>query len=191
MPSSPNYKRDYEQEYRTKKKRGEVAEDNARKRDRRKALKMGLVKKGQDLNRGEVESMSGETEGEIPQIVRQTLAKGQFVLKEGGRVLDAMDVWAIITTLKTSKGVDLQCNMLREDGHGIVTLGYDQPVDREDVKVVLKVGQLEIDMGDEMTHIASDSKPTTMAICEMPERVTPEIKAEMAFREIPDPGWPA
>jgi len=135
--------------------------------------------------------MSGETEGEIPQIVRQTLAKGQFVLKEGGRVLDAMDVWAIITTLKTSEGVDLQCNMLREDGMGLAMLGCDEPVDREDVKVVLKVGQLEIDMGNDMTHITAHNKPTAMGICEMPEQVTPEIKAEMAFREIPDPGWPA
>lgn len=55
MPSSPNYKRDYDQEYKTAKARGEVASgsdgDNAkRKRLRRKMLKLGLVKKGQDVD---------------------------------------------------------------------------------------------------------------------------------------------
>jgi hypothetical protein len=53
MPSSPGYKRNYAQEYATAKKRGEIASgsdgDNAkRKRARRKALKLGLVKPGQD-----------------------------------------------------------------------------------------------------------------------------------------------
>lgn len=55
MPSSPNYKRDLKQEYKTAKARGEVGvgsdSPNAkRKRARRAALKMGLVKKGQDLD---------------------------------------------------------------------------------------------------------------------------------------------
>jgi 5-methylcytosine-specific restriction endonuclease McrA len=55
MPSSPGYKRDYDQEYRTAKKRGEIGtgsdSGNAkRKRLRRKMLKLGLVKKGQDVD---------------------------------------------------------------------------------------------------------------------------------------------
>lgn len=54
MPSSPNYKRDYKQEYKTQKLRGEVGgsdSDNAkRKRARRLALRMGMVKKGQDVD---------------------------------------------------------------------------------------------------------------------------------------------
>lgn len=55
MPSSPNYRRDYKQEYRTAKKRGEVSSgsdgDNAkRKRLRRKMEKEGKVKKGQDVD---------------------------------------------------------------------------------------------------------------------------------------------
>lgn len=55
MPSSKNYVRDYEQEYKTQKQRGESGtgsnSDNAkRKRLRRKALKLGMVKKGQDLD---------------------------------------------------------------------------------------------------------------------------------------------
>lgn len=55
MPSSKNYKRDYSQEYKTAKKRGEVASgsngDNAkRKRLRREALKLGMVKPGQDVD---------------------------------------------------------------------------------------------------------------------------------------------
>ena len=55
MPSSKNYVRNYKQEYKTAKARGEVAGgpdgDNAkRKRLRRKMLKLGLVKKGQDVD---------------------------------------------------------------------------------------------------------------------------------------------
>lgn len=55
MPSSKNYVRDYKQEYKTAKRRGEVAGgsdgDNAkRQRLRRMALKKGMVKPGQDLD---------------------------------------------------------------------------------------------------------------------------------------------
>jgi hypothetical protein len=55
MPSSPNYVRDYTQEYKTAKDRGEIGtgsdSGNAkRKRLRRLALKKGMVKKGQDLD---------------------------------------------------------------------------------------------------------------------------------------------
>lgn len=55
MPSSKGYVRDYKQEYKTAKKRGEVAGghngDNAkRQRLRREALKKGMVKPGQDLD---------------------------------------------------------------------------------------------------------------------------------------------
>lgn len=51
MPSSKGYKRDYKQEYKTAKKRGEVGSgpngDNAsRKRARRKMEKAGKVRKG-------------------------------------------------------------------------------------------------------------------------------------------------
>ncbi len=54
MPSSKNYKRDYKQEYATQKERGEVggsdSPNSKRKRLRRKALKLGMVKPGQDLD---------------------------------------------------------------------------------------------------------------------------------------------
>jgi 5-methylcytosine-specific restriction endonuclease McrA len=55
MPSSPNYKRDLKQEYKTAKARGEIgtghdSENAKRHRDRRKALKLGLIKPGQDLD---------------------------------------------------------------------------------------------------------------------------------------------
>lgn len=54
MPSSPNYKRDLKQEYATQKARGDVGGSDSpnakRKRARRKALKLGLVKPGQDLD---------------------------------------------------------------------------------------------------------------------------------------------
>lgn len=53
MPSSPGYKRDYKQEYKTATARGENggpdASNNKRKRARHAALKLGMVKKGQDL----------------------------------------------------------------------------------------------------------------------------------------------
>lgn len=55
MPSSKDYKRDYKREYELQKKRGESGtgsdSGNAqRKRLRRKALKLGMVKPGQDLD---------------------------------------------------------------------------------------------------------------------------------------------
>ena len=55
MPSSPGYKRDYTEEYKTSKQRGEQGTGSAsggaiRKRARRKALKLGMVHKGQDLD---------------------------------------------------------------------------------------------------------------------------------------------
>lgn len=46
MPSSKNYKRDYEQEAKTAKARGENEDDAARKRLRRKAVKEGIVREG-------------------------------------------------------------------------------------------------------------------------------------------------
>ena len=54
MPSSKNYTRDYDQEYKTAKSRGEVGtgseSGNAKRhRARRAALKKGMVKPGQDL----------------------------------------------------------------------------------------------------------------------------------------------
>ncbi len=55
MPSSAGYKRNYAQEYKTAKDRGEVGTGHnsgsaERHRLRRKALKLGLVKKGQDVD---------------------------------------------------------------------------------------------------------------------------------------------
>lgn len=55
MPSAPGYKRDYAQEYRTAKARGENGTGHnsgsaERHRLRRKELKLGLVKKGQDVD---------------------------------------------------------------------------------------------------------------------------------------------
>lgn len=54
MPSSKNYVRDYKQEARTAKARGEIGgSDSAnakRKRARRLALKKGMVKPGQDVD---------------------------------------------------------------------------------------------------------------------------------------------
>lgn len=55
MPSSDNYVRDYKQEYKTAKSRGEIGtgsdSGNAKRHKlRRKALKLGMVKSGQDLD---------------------------------------------------------------------------------------------------------------------------------------------
>lgn len=55
MPSSAGYVRDLKQEYKTAKARGEIgtghnSENAERHRARRKALKLGLVKPGQDLD---------------------------------------------------------------------------------------------------------------------------------------------
>ena len=55
MSSSKNYIRDNKQEYATQKERGESgtgsdSENAKRHRDRRKALKLGMVKPGDDLD---------------------------------------------------------------------------------------------------------------------------------------------
>jgi 5-methylcytosine-specific restriction endonuclease McrA len=55
MPSSKNYQRNYAEEYKTAKARGEVgtghnSENAIRHRDRRKALELGLVKPKDDLD---------------------------------------------------------------------------------------------------------------------------------------------
>lgn len=54
MPSSKNYVRDYDREHETAKARGERgghnSDDTKRRALRRKALKLGLVKAGQDLD---------------------------------------------------------------------------------------------------------------------------------------------
>ena len=66
MPSSPGYKRDLKQEYRTAKARGEVGGSDSpnakRKRARRKALKLGLVKPGQDLDHKKALSKGGSND---------------------------------------------------------------------------------------------------------------------------------
>lgn len=63
MPSSPGYVRDYKQENKTAKERGERGGSNSgdakRKRLRRRALKMGMVKKGQDLDHKQPLSKGG------------------------------------------------------------------------------------------------------------------------------------
>lgn len=63
MPSSEGYKRDYKREYELQKKRGDVggsdSPNSQRKRLRRKALKLGMVKAGQDLDHKKALSKGG------------------------------------------------------------------------------------------------------------------------------------
>lgn len=63
MPSSPGYERDYKQERKTAIARGEAKGHDSghaeRLRLRRKALKLGMVKKGQDLDHTKPLSMGG------------------------------------------------------------------------------------------------------------------------------------
>lgn len=67
MPSSPNYVRDMKREDLTRKARGEVgghdSKNAIRERDRRKALKLGMVKPGQDLDHKKALGQGG---GEAP-----------------------------------------------------------------------------------------------------------------------------
>jgi hypothetical protein len=66
MPSSPGYVRNYDREAVTAKARGETGGENSdnakRKRARRKALKMGLVKKGQDWDHKKALSKGGSND---------------------------------------------------------------------------------------------------------------------------------
>jgi len=50
MPSAPDYQRDYEQEKKTSDARGEKPKRAERNRARRKMIKAGMVKKGQDVD---------------------------------------------------------------------------------------------------------------------------------------------
>lgn len=64
MPSAPGYHRNLKQEYRTAKARGEIgtghnSKNAERHRARRVALKLGLVKKGQDWDHREPLSKGG------------------------------------------------------------------------------------------------------------------------------------
>ena len=64
MPSSKGYVRDLAQEYKTAKARGEIgtghdSRNAERHRARRKALKLGLVKPGQDWDHKKALSMGG------------------------------------------------------------------------------------------------------------------------------------
>lgn len=64
MPSSKNYVRDLDQEYKTAKRRGEIGtgsnSSNAKRhRLRRKMLKLGLVKPGQDVDHKRALSKGG------------------------------------------------------------------------------------------------------------------------------------
>lgn len=64
MPSSPGYVRNLAEEYKTAKARGEVgtghtSKNAERHRARRLALKLGLVKKGQDLDHKDPLSKGG------------------------------------------------------------------------------------------------------------------------------------
>lgn len=64
MPSSPGYVRNLAEEYKTAKARGEVgtghdSENAKRHRARRLALKLGLVKRGQDWNHKRALSKGG------------------------------------------------------------------------------------------------------------------------------------
>lgn len=59
MPSSPNYVRDYKQELKTQKQRGEDKHKNIRGKARRVMLKLGMVKKGQDVDHKKALSKGG------------------------------------------------------------------------------------------------------------------------------------
>ena len=54
MPSSKNYKRDYKQEQKTARARGETKDRANRNRCRREAIKKGIAKKGDGKDLGHV-----------------------------------------------------------------------------------------------------------------------------------------
>ena len=100
MPSSKNYVRDYKQEYKTAKKRGEVGTGSGsgnakRHRLRREMLKLGMVKPGQDVDHKKpayVGSLIG-----IKATLNEFVAYAQFGADlASGRVIDPRS--AIILT---------------------------------------------------------------------------------------------
>ncbi len=88
MPSSPNYKRDLDQEYKTAKARGEngtgsSSSDAKRKRLRRKMLKLGLVRKGQDVDHKKPLSKGGANTVANARAVSPSANRG-FPRRKGG-----------------------------------------------------------------------------------------------------------
>ena len=87
MPSSPNYKRDYKQERKTLKARGEDKDDALRHRDRRLAQKLGMVKPkdGKDVDH-KVPLSKGGAEGKKNIRVRSRGANRSFARTSSGAI---------------------------------------------------------------------------------------------------------
>lgn len=95
MPSSKNYKRDYDQEYKTQKQRGESGtgsdSDNAKRhRARRDAVAAGKVKPGQDVDHKKPLSKGGSNKlsnlrGQAPSENRSFARNSDGSMKSGGK----------------------------------------------------------------------------------------------------------
>jgi 5-methylcytosine-specific restriction endonuclease McrA len=88
MPSSPGYKRDYSQEYKTAKRRGEIGtgsdSGNAKRhRLRREMLARGLVKKGQDVDHKKPLSKGGSNSVKNARAVSPSANRGFPRNKDG------------------------------------------------------------------------------------------------------------
>lgn len=59
MPSSKNYKRDYDQEYKTQKERGETENRSERQRARREYDAKGIDRTGKDVSHSKMLSKGG------------------------------------------------------------------------------------------------------------------------------------
>lgn len=75
MPSSPDYKRDYAQEYKTAKARGENgtghnSRNEIRHRARREAIKLGMIKKGSKMDIDHIKPLVKGGSAEAPSNLR-------------------------------------------------------------------------------------------------------------------------
>ena len=66
MPSNANYKRDYKQEYKTSKTRGEGKQRADTKKARRAAVKAGVAVKGKDMGHTKAAKSGGTTISKKP-----------------------------------------------------------------------------------------------------------------------------
>lgn len=86
MPSAPGYKRDYDQEHKTAKKRGEYDENLARNRNRTRAIKEGKVKRhdGKDVAHKKAVSRGGSLESKSNLSVQKAGTNRSFKRRSDG-----------------------------------------------------------------------------------------------------------
>lgn len=85
MPSSPNYKRDYQQENKYKSRPDQIKKRVMRNAARREAIRQGLVKKGDDKDVGHKKALSkGGTNAKSNLVIQSRSSNTSFARNKDG-----------------------------------------------------------------------------------------------------------